>query len=203
MTFGTRRWWGCQPHAPAAFASRKCSWYSFSLGTESTPGPWYGRKEYVTEKSSNTTGNRSLGPSDRNEYQEYFLGGKVGRCVGLTNLPPSCADCHEIWSLNLQEHSEPVQVLFYPHLYPFLNPFLTNQRFDSKSFLQYFVSMEKNRLCAEFPFLKLKGESSLTAWWVVLKHCNITCSAIKWAHILCLFVNAIWTNVYEDCHTYC
>jgi len=20
-----------------------------------------------------------------------------GRCVGLTILPPSCADCHEIW----------------------------------------------------------------------------------------------------------
>jgi hypothetical protein len=24
-------------------------------------------------------------------------GGKCGRCVGLTNLPPSCADCLEIW----------------------------------------------------------------------------------------------------------
>jgi len=24
-------------------------------------------------------------------------GGKGGRCVGLTNLPPSCADCLEIW----------------------------------------------------------------------------------------------------------
>jgi len=30
MTFGTWRWWGCQPHAPAAFTHRKCSWYSFS-----------------------------------------------------------------------------------------------------------------------------------------------------------------------------
>jgi hypothetical protein len=29
----------------------------------------------------------------RNEYQEYFLRGKGGRCVGLTNLPPSCAKC--------------------------------------------------------------------------------------------------------------
>jgi len=29
--------------------------------TESTPGPWYGQKEYVTEKSSDTTGNRSIG----------------------------------------------------------------------------------------------------------------------------------------------
>jgi hypothetical protein len=29
-------------------------------------------------------------------YQEYFLGGKGGRCVRLTNLLPSCADCHEV-----------------------------------------------------------------------------------------------------------
>ena len=48
MTFGTLRWRGRQPHAPAAFTPRKCSWYSFSLGAESTPGPCYGRKEYVT-----------------------------------------------------------------------------------------------------------------------------------------------------------
>ena len=59
MTFSTWRWWGCQSHAPAAFTPRKCSWYSFSLGAESIPGLCYGRKEYVTEKSSDTTGNRS------------------------------------------------------------------------------------------------------------------------------------------------
>jgi hypothetical protein len=35
--------------------------------------------------------------SNRNEYQEYFLGGKDGQCVGLTTLPPSCACCLEIW----------------------------------------------------------------------------------------------------------
>jgi len=35
--------------------------------------------------------------SNGNEYQKYFLGGKDGRCVGLTTLPPSCADCLEIW----------------------------------------------------------------------------------------------------------
>jgi len=35
--------------------------------------------------------------ANRNEYQEYFLEGKEGRCVGLTTLPPSCADCLEIW----------------------------------------------------------------------------------------------------------
>jgi hypothetical protein len=26
-----------------------------------------------------------------------FLGGKGGRCVGLTTLPPLCADCLKIW----------------------------------------------------------------------------------------------------------
>jgi len=35
--------------------------------------------------------------SNRSEHQECFLGGKDSRCVGLTTLPHSCADCHEIW----------------------------------------------------------------------------------------------------------
>jgi len=35
--------------------------------------------------------------TNRNEYQEYFLGGKGGRWVVLTILPLSCADCLEIW----------------------------------------------------------------------------------------------------------
>jgi len=45
MIFGTWTWWGCQPHAPAAFTPRKCPRYSFPLGAEFTLGPWYGRKE--------------------------------------------------------------------------------------------------------------------------------------------------------------
>jgi hypothetical protein len=32
-----------------------------------------------------------------NEYQEYFLEGKGGRCVGLTALPPLCANFLQIW----------------------------------------------------------------------------------------------------------
>jgi hypothetical protein len=27
----------------------------------------------------------------------YLLGGEGGQCTGLTTLPPSCADCLEIW----------------------------------------------------------------------------------------------------------
>jgi hypothetical protein len=36
--------------------------------------------------------------SNSNEYQQYFLRGKGGRCEWLT-LTPSCADCLEIWEL--------------------------------------------------------------------------------------------------------
>ena len=41
------------------FCPQECSWYLYSLGAESTPGPWCGRKEYVTEKFSDTTWNQS------------------------------------------------------------------------------------------------------------------------------------------------
>jgi len=34
--------------------------------------------------------------SKRNEYQEYLPDGKGSRCLGLTALPPSCADFLEI-----------------------------------------------------------------------------------------------------------
>ena len=37
--------------------------------------------------------------SNRNEYQEYFLGSKDGWCIGPTTLPLSCANCQEIWEL--------------------------------------------------------------------------------------------------------
>ena len=47
--------------------------------------------------------------SNRNEYQEYFLGGKAGRCVRLTNLPSSCAFVMKSGNLNFLEPSGPLQ----------------------------------------------------------------------------------------------
>jgi len=38
-----------------------------------------------------------------------FPGGKGGQCVGLTTLPPSCADVLKSGSLILPEPSGPVQ----------------------------------------------------------------------------------------------
>jgi len=51
---------------------------------------------------------------NRDEYQEYFLGGKGDWCVRLTTLPPSSADCLEIsTSWNPQGLSRPVMGLLY------------------------------------------------------------------------------------------
>ena len=47
--------------------------------------------------------------SNRNEYQEHFLGGKGGRCVRLTTLPPSCAVVMKFGNLNFLEPSGPLQ----------------------------------------------------------------------------------------------
>ena len=62
------------------FNSRWCQW-NFSL-------TWYFWPYYGPEVDL---------ASNRNEYQEYFLEGKGGRCVGLTTLPLSCVECLEIW----------------------------------------------------------------------------------------------------------
>ena len=60
--------------------------------------------------SNSTVVLRSTQPLNRNEYQEYLLGGKGGRCVGLTTLPSSCTDCLEILAgPNFPEPKEPVQ----------------------------------------------------------------------------------------------
>jgi hypothetical protein len=42
-----------------------------------------------------------------------FPGGKSGWCIGLTTLPPSCADVLKSGSLNLLEPSRPVMGLLY------------------------------------------------------------------------------------------
>jgi len=47
--------------------------------------------------------------SNRNEYQERFLGVTSGRCVRLTTLPPSCAVVTKSGNLNFLEPSGTVQ----------------------------------------------------------------------------------------------
>jgi hypothetical protein len=47
---------------------------------------------------------------NRNEYQVYLLGGKGGRCVRLTTLPPSCAVVTKSGNPNFLEPSGPLRV---------------------------------------------------------------------------------------------
>jgi hypothetical protein len=47
--------------------------------------------------------------SNRNEYQEFFLGDKGGWCVGLTTLPALCAVVLKSGNLSFLEPSGPVQ----------------------------------------------------------------------------------------------
>ena len=100
MTFGTWRWWGRQSHAPATFTPRKFSWYSFSLEAESTPGPWFGRKEYVTEKSSDTTG-RNMLP----QFSCWNL--KIDAAYCSANLVSTCKAkcCYNSEFRNIKTHS--------------------------------------------------------------------------------------------------
>ena len=58
---------------------------------------WYHWNFSLTQSCRPHYGTGVDSASNRNEYQEYYLGGKGGRCVGLVTLPPSCADCLEIW----------------------------------------------------------------------------------------------------------
>ena len=54
--------------------------------------------------------------SNRNEYQEYFVGDKGGWCLGLTTLHLSFADLLEIWEPQppgTQGLSRPVMGLLY------------------------------------------------------------------------------------------
>jgi hypothetical protein len=57
-----------------------------------------------------------------NEYQEYFLEGREGRCVGLTNLPPTSVDFLEIWEPEPPENirtylSRPIHGTLYDHFW--------------------------------------------------------------------------------------
>jgi hypothetical protein len=53
--------------------------------------------EFWHGPSGRTLALGSTQPPNRNKYQKHFVGGKGGRCVGLTTLPTSYADRLEIW----------------------------------------------------------------------------------------------------------
>jgi len=80
---------------------------------------WFNWKFSLTKSFRPHYGHGVISVSNRNEYQEYFPGSKGGRCVGLTTLPPSCADCLEIWELQppgtLRASRSVMRLLYFCH----------------------------------------------------------------------------------------
>ena len=101
--------------------------------------------------------------SNRIEYQEYFLGGKGGRCVGLTTLPPSCVGCLEIW--NPQCLSRSVMGLLYLYLYLFT--YCTQPRISNGPALGrmglYIIRVCKRPVIATCPVFAVLTQQSLAA----------------------------------------
>jgi hypothetical protein len=63
----------------------------------------------ILNNNNNNNNNKVDSASNRNEYQEYFLGGKGGRCVGLTTYHLHVTIVLKSGSLNLLQPSGPVQ----------------------------------------------------------------------------------------------
>jgi hypothetical protein len=57
-----------------------------------------------------------IGSQRHHKKKEYVLGGKGGRCVGLTTLPPSCADSLEILWASISWNPQGLFYLFTAHL---------------------------------------------------------------------------------------
>ena len=78
--------------------------------------------------------------SNINECQEHFLGGKGGRCVRLTTLPPSCAVVTKSGNLNFLEPSGPLQTCnrtdlpLYIYIYIYIYIYMENMCSATDSF---------------------------------------------------------------------
>jgi hypothetical protein len=135
MPWGFQEGWGSQisrqsaheggkvvsPTHRSLLPLRKYSWYSFLLGATRW-GSWMRHCTTSRKVAGLITDNiigifpsgRTVAPgvdsaSNRNEYQEYFLRGKGGRCVGLTTYHLHVPIVLKSWSLNLLKPSGPVQ----------------------------------------------------------------------------------------------
>ena len=78
--------------------------------------------------------------SYRNEYQEYFLGGKGGRCVMLTTLLSSCDVVTKSGKLNFLEPSGPLHACNGTDLpFTFLPPLIENTELTLNLLIHVFL----------------------------------------------------------------
>ena len=97
--------------------------------------------------------------ASKNEYQD-IPGGKGGRCVRVTTLPPSCADCLVIWSLNRPEPSGPhwPVIGIALHFYYIILYFIYYNFFLSQRSLLYSKFVYTGNM--SFPVLNVRRERS-------------------------------------------
>jgi hypothetical protein len=94
-----------------SWGTRWCSWLKHCPTSWKVAGSisdWCHWNFSLTESFCPHYGLGVISASDRNEYQDYFMGGKGGRFIGLTSIPPSYAYCVEIWEPLTSEPSGPL-----------------------------------------------------------------------------------------------
>ena len=102
---------------------------------------------------------------NRNEYEEYILGGEGGRCVEPTTFPPSCADCLEIWEPLPPGTFRPVQACNRIAL-PLLLLFFFNLCLSFKCESRRHGCKEKtNTIITEDLTLVVLGDLSVGQWY--------------------------------------
>ena len=80
--------------------------------------------------------------SNRNDYQEHFLGGEVGLYVRLTTLSPSCAAVMKSGNLKFLEPSGPLQACdgaalpLYIYIYIFIYVYVYIRRNYSETYVK-------------------------------------------------------------------
>ena len=119
---------------------------------------WYHWNFSLTEFFRPNYGNAVDLAHNRNEYPEYFLGGKGGRCLGLTTLPPSWPTLSKSGSLNLLESSGRAIRLYrdrFTSTFAFITLWLMrrSQWMRSLTFHANFLSFCSTGLNADSPFL--------------------------------------------------
>jgi len=120
--------------------------------------------------------------TNRNEYQEHFLGGKSGWCLRLTTLPPSCAVVMKSGNLNFLEPSGPLRACngtaFYNVRYISVknsqHPFCVNKGRPTRGHLLYYVNLLLNM------FQMLIHPSSRACDYLL--RCCVGCNDIITAH---------------------
>jgi len=86
IVISTRSWyklrelWGCR-------ATRWRSWFRHCAIS----------REVAVTGIFHSGRSMTMGSTKKRSTRNIAWDGKGGRCVGLTTLPPSCTDCHEIW----------------------------------------------------------------------------------------------------------